>query len=350
MATIKAFLDKRRTKKDGTHPLRIRITHQRKSLEIPLNTTLKAEYWNMSKSEVIDKYPNAKLLNLKIKKRLHEIQEKVLQLEIQQTDFEIADIKSLFIVKQEEEEKSLTINEYAQKVIEQQRKSGRIGNANSYKTGVAQFIAYTGNAAIKFEDMTYQLLVNWEVALRQKGVKINSIGAYMRAIRAIFNQAIKSGVTERKYYPFSQYKIKSERTIQRTLSRENMKAIECLILDENAGISKARDLFILSFNLIGMNFRDMALLTNDNIHGNRIIYKRQKTHKIYSIKVTAKARELFAKYKGQNDPFLLPIINCKYFGDKEKQVRIAKETLKNYNNRHLYTKLIGFGKYLIAPK
>ena len=154
MATIKAFLDKRRTKKDGTHPLRIRITHQRKSLEIPLNTTLKAEYWNISKSEVIDKYPNAKLLNLKIKKRLHEIQEKILQLEIQQTDFEIADIKKLFIVKQEEEEIPITIKGYPQKVVEQQKKSGRIGNVNSYKNGIAQLIVYAGNAAIKFEDMT----------------------------------------------------------------------------------------------------------------------------------------------------------------------------------------------------
>ena len=31
MATIKVFLDRRRTKKDGTNPLRIRITHQRKT-------------------------------------------------------------------------------------------------------------------------------------------------------------------------------------------------------------------------------------------------------------------------------------------------------------------------------
>ncbi|MCB0525810.1 MAG: hypothetical protein KDC86_14920, partial [Saprospiraceae bacterium] len=50
--TSKIFLDDRRTKKDGTQPLKLRITIDRKSIEIPLGYTIQPAYWDDAKKEV----------------------------------------------------------------------------------------------------------------------------------------------------------------------------------------------------------------------------------------------------------------------------------------------------------
>jgi len=90
---------------------------------------------------------------------------------------------------------------------------------------------------------------------------------------------------------------------------------------------------MLSFYLRGINFRDLALLTNDNLQDNRITYRRAKTNKIYSIKVEPVALDILNSYKPKDSKYLLPIIDDKYTSTEIP--RIAKAALKNTNSRHL---------------
>lgn len=345
MATIRIFLDKRRTKTDGTNPLKIRITHQRKSWELPIDSYITADTWDKSKGQIKNTHPNHRLINLKIRKRLSFVEEQILELERKDADYSLEDVKGLFAPKEkEEEEKMIDAIMFGQMLVEEMKAVGRLGNADAYNTALNQLKSFTPSPT--FEEINYNFLTKWEMTLKQKGTKINTISVYFRTVRAVFNQAIKRDVVDQKHYPFNKFKIKSERTVQRTLTKEQIKEIEALELKTGTGMDRARDTFILSFNLCGMNFRDIALLTEDNIQADRIIYRRQKTHKIYSIKITPKAKEIIEKYKGENSPFVMPIVPNKHKGDKDKQQKSAKEMVKNYNTRYYHEigKLIGLPK------
>ena len=47
----------------------------------------------------------------------------------------------------------------------------------------------------------------------------------MRTIRAIYNKAIKQKIVDRSLYPFSDFTIKSEKTIKRAVLKEEIRAL-----------------------------------------------------------------------------------------------------------------------------
>ena len=60
-----------------------------------------------------------------------------------------------------------------------------------------------------------------------------------------------------------------------------------------------RDLFMLTFYLIGINTVDLADCTLDSIVNGRLEYRRHKTNKLYSIKIEPEAMEIINRYKGK---------------------------------------------------
>ncbi len=59
-----------------------------------------------------------------------------------------------------------------------------------------------------FEDLTVQLLNDWETKLIEKGSKVNTPASKFRAIRAILNEGIDRGVCPQAVYPFRTFNIK----------------------------------------------------------------------------------------------------------------------------------------------
>ena len=213
------------------------------------------------------------------------------------------------------------------------KEAGRFGNAASYNAAVVIVRKYYKQEILKFEKIDYKFLTDLESHLYSNKYKTNSIGAFMRVIRAIFNQAINHNIVDQKQYPFRKFKIKTEKTLNRTLTIEQLKAIKNLELTGQNARSRSKVYFILSFYLRGINFRDLALLTKDNLQDHRIIFKRAKTHKFYSIKIEPQIQSILDKYYSESSDYLLPIINPKY--SSKDVYRIAKEAIKNCNARHL---------------
>lgn len=330
MATVKVILDTRIQKKDKTYAVKLRFTLGKKSFYKPINIHLLKKYWDSDLCRVKKSQPNYKEYNIVIQQKLLDIQQLLLQLENSNPKYSLQDIKEVL-----KPTKATTddVFSFSYKLIEQQNKAGRTGNAISYKQAVDKLSQQVNYAPIKFKDITYKLLTNWETDMRADGLKVNTIACYYRAIRAIFNIAIKEGVADVADYPFTKYKIKTERTVQRTLTKEQIQQIEQLDLPPNSQLDRARDFFLLSFYLIGINFRDLAYLQKSNLRDGRIIYQRKKTKKIYSVKIQPKAQIILDKYKTGND-YLLPIININRT-DVEEQVKQIKSFLKNMNNRGL---------------
>ncbi len=339
MITLSIVLDKRRAKKDGSFPLKIRIFKSPKTHLHSLGISIQPNQWESNGKKIV-KHSNSKLLNAKVNQTYSKVEQLILDAERDNPDLAMTDIKLLLNPKKQKpttsEKSTNDIIAFGEMLIKQQQESGRYGNAATYQTALDVLAQQFSTQQIPFESIDYVFLNKWEASLKKKTVKVNSIGAYMRAIRAIYNQAIKSGVVEQKHYPFTKYKIKSEKTVQRTLTKSQINTIRKKIHPKGSMMEQARDLFLLSFYLRGMNFRDMALLTNEDIQGNRIIYRRSKTHKVYSVKIIPKAKRIITKYRLEDGPLLLPIIPSKHCCNKERLLLSAKDCLKNYNYRYYH--------------
>jgi hypothetical protein len=251
--TYKVFLDFRHKKKDDTYPLKIRITINRKTKELPLDIFIEEKYWDKQTNKLKSTHPNYKLIQLKISKKLTALQENSLHLENQGKAVTVHELTHNFKNKSQ----AVTFLSFAKKQAEMMHKTGRIGNAIAYQCAINKVEKYIGKKELRFEEIDYRFLENFTASMISEGLKLNAIACYMREIRAIYNKAIKMDMVEAKYYPFLKYKIKTEKTINRALTLDELKSIVEIDIAGIDNMKFYRNLFLLSFCMIGINFADL---------------------------------------------------------------------------------------------
>lgn len=172
-----------------------------------------------------------------------------------------------------------------------------------------------------FDNIDRDWLERFQAHELLKGRKSGGIAIDLRNIRTVFNWAIDNEVTTK--YPFRKFSIKTERQRYLYLSADEMRKYRDFPVEPF--MEKYRDMFMLGFYLIGINLSDLLELPADCIKRGRIQYRRNKTGRLYDIKVEPEAMEIIKKYKGKNH--LLCILDD---GTKETSFR---RTLGDYLKR-----------------
>ena len=282
MATFIIKLDTRREVKDGKYPLIIRVHSGGKRRDINLKTYLLESEFDKATQRVNSKHPNKKLINQKIQKQLLQLQEAALNIEIKEETVTASKIKTTIV------KPILKLNfiQFGNKLIAEMEAVKRIGNAIAYRDALTALQTYSGKTELQFTDINYELLCQIENKMLIKGRGKNSVATYNRRWRAIFNRAINEDLIDSKLYPYRKYKIKGEGTAKRNIAKEDIIAIAKLDLEQDSQLFHARNYFMLSFNLRGMSFADMAGIKPSDITNGRLIYQRRKTHKLYNVKLT----------------------------------------------------------------
>ena len=162
----------------------------------------------------------------------------------------------------------------------------------------------------------------------KKGRKVNGIGIDLRNIRTVFNWAIDNEITAK--YPFRKFQIKTEREQYLYLNVEELR--EFRDIEVEPFMEKYRDIFMLGFYLIGINISDLLELPANCIKRGRIKYRRNKTARLYDIKVEPEAMAIIKKYRGTEH--LICVLDD---GTKETSFR---RTLGNYIKRIGPTKMV----------
>lgn len=345
MVQLKIILDTRRMKSDGTYPIMFRITNRKQVNYISFGVAVLQNHWDEASRTVIKLHPNAQTINTSLSKKYYEIQKAIVDLE-NEKEFSFDALKEKLATKNQVKLKPLTFIEFANKLISEQLTIKKTGNAMVYQTSINSLIRLYGSDKIKFEQVTYTFINDYNNKLIASGVKQNTISNYLRTIRAIYNKAIKAKLVERIHYPFAEFSIKGERTAKRAISLEALKGISNLSLKEGSQAWHSRNFFLLSFSLIGISFTDLAYLNYENIKGTRLIYKRRKTHKVYDIKLTAFALKILDIYDGKNSKYLLPILPNKISEDTIQAKALINLQIKTTNK---YLKRMGYDCGLTKP-
>lgn len=290
MATLKLVLDQRRKRKDGLYPLIIRLSHQSSTRDLPTQVKLKPSQFNSRKGII----KGNQKLNDEMQRLLLSYTEIVRKVLTQNPLVGIQELKEQVLYPKIQQ---TTIREYWEAEIERLNKVNRASGARVY-TYTLSALSKVANLDVPFASFTYQNLKEMDTALYTKGMKVNGVGAYMRTFRAVCNKAIKDDLVGYDWYPFRKYSIRKERTLSRALSLEELQQFFNLDIAENHPAYDSWCIGKLIFMLRGINIKDLLLLTEQNITGDRIQYRRSKTGTLYSIQLLDEAKLLLCRNQG----------------------------------------------------
>lgn len=215
--------------------------------------------------------------------------------------------------------------------IRQLEEENRIGTSDLYGDALKSLKEFSGKNSVPFEYFRMDTIKRYEKWILKKGNSINTLGMYLRNLRAIFNVARKLGVTD--FYPFGRdgYTIKSGKGRKIALDTLEIKKIFGFTPDYDPDAAFFVDCWKLMYLLNGINTKDLVLLKNDNIVGNFILFIREKTKNTAKEKVEIKinlsqeARDIFDRWKELNvKGYLLPVLDGT---EKEKDIKVKVDHL-----------------------
>ena len=209
---------------------------------------------------------------------------------------------------------------YIRKIAETK---GRYNTKRNYER-VARAIEIYDNDCT-FDSVDKKWIVSYIDHERGKGRKDNGIQTDIQILKFVFNRAMEDEITDK--FPFRGVSVKKEQTKKRCLSLEQLRAIRDFKLAGKKAMY--RDCFMLSFYLIGINISDLLFLPKTALKNGRIIYKRNKTGKLYDIKVEPEAMEIIARHKSRKKDRLLSFL--------EEGDATITNTFANNLTRHLRT-------------
>lgn len=201
---------------------------------------------------------------------------------------------------------------FARKIIER-KKSVSGGNWRNYELSLHKLIVFVGHERFTFNDITLVFLRDYDRYLEGTGVGPRGRNLYLSNLRATLNEAKLEfndedrGIILIPGSPFNRFKMpRSLEVSNAALTIEQIKLIRDVELTTETEIM-ARDVFMLSFYLVGMNSVDIYELPK--IGSDRITYCRSKTanrrtdQAQISLKIEPEAASIIGKYVSLNERY-----------------------------------------------
>ncbi len=280
--------------KEGKYNIKIRCSCNGETRYIKTLHWIDKEFFDNDTGKVKLKHPNCKIINLELQNKILKLEKKIIGID---PGIKVKDL--LVILKKKKNDKD--IFDFAAGYIEKFELQGRKSYADQFRYTMIILSDYTKTKSLFFKQIDLKFLQDFETYLIQKGLKTNSISYYIRTIRTIYNYAINEGIASLKNYPFRKFKIKAEKTRKRNVPMQTITAIKKIELSQKKAY--ARDMFLLSFYLIGINFKDLYYASG--LKNGRLEYSRAKTKRLYSIEVLPPAMKIIERYRGQT-----LLLNC----------------------------------------
>jgi integrase len=305
--------------KDGTAPLYICVNHASSSCYIPLQgVRLKRNQWDKVKKKVIN-HPQADTINSVALSTLGKANEAIMQLGNVRglTTAKVRDLIADNIYPSEDVDTGFMA--VLQAYMSNCDKPNTADKFSQTQKHIKQWLGAKGARQLQFNDVDVDWLAAFDKYLVAYCPSVNSRSIHLRNIRTIFNYALNHQLTTAPY-PFRQYKIKSAPSNPTPLTLEQLQFLWSHHPASDAQ-AYALDIWKIVFCLIGINMADLCALRT--ISQGRINYTRQKTQRLYSIKVENVAKTLIQAHRGKK--MLLDIL------EHYKDVHVATSMI----NRHM---------------
>lgn len=293
MLTIKAEVQQDKQRSDGTYNVKVRFTQDRKIKR--LSTSLFVTSKELTKSF---KFKEDAPIKKEIDNLVSYYKEQCTKLQLDQSNYTLEDVFE-FLNGEREKKQVIDFIKFSREWIA----STPIKGAPNYTTALNALTRFIGKEELDTNLITLDFLQEFKAFLNkekevrtkkliQQGKRITSnrsLSLYLVSIKRLFNEAKKKYNRRDKNLilisnsPFDEFEIpRQEATRKRAIPSDIIKKVWKLpYKDMKKGYKAtcrynlAKDCFILSFCLMGMNSADLYNATE--ITGNTIIYNRTKT-------------------------------------------------------------------------
>lgn len=240
---------------DGTHKIRIAISHKGQTRYFVTRFIVPSPN-NIVNGQVVG-VNNASYINQQLRIRMS----KIYTLCDQAEDIEYYSCSQLvqFIENTEENAGPKSIHEIGEKFLTMKNNSYKDGTLKLYRDALHYFEMFFGS------DFLLQLLTSDGLHRFERFLKVKrrlsqtTISIRMRNIHTIVNYAIRQKFVEFDVNPYTDYMAPQPSRRQCAITLEQLRKIRDIDLTQERGtqISTARDIFMLSFYLCGMNLQDI---------------------------------------------------------------------------------------------
>ena len=383
MLTIKAEIKRSELKADGTYNVKIRFTLDRKVKR--LSTNLFVTQQDLTKSL---KFKEDTSIKREIDRLVLYYREQCLKLQLDQNHYSLDEIIE-FLNGEQEKQQTIDFIKFSREWIA----SATIKGAPNYTTAINALVRFVGKEELDINLITLEFLEQFKAfligerdartkKLMQQGKRVTSnrtLSLYLVSIKKLFNEAKRKFNKKDKNLilipnsPFEDFKIpKQEATRKRAIPADIIKKVWKLpYKDMKKGYKStcrynlAKDCFILSFCLMGINSADLYNATK--MRGNTIIYNRTKTkaRRLDGAKMMVDipkiVQPLIDKYKDSTGKRLFNFYQ--YYGDektfnkainsglKEIGSILEVDDLEYYAARHSWATIalnkVGIDKYIV---
>ena len=383
MLTIKAEIKRSELKVDGTYNVKIRFTLDRKVKR--LSTNLFVTQQDLTKSL---KFKEDTSIKREIDRLVLYYREQCLKLQLDQNHYSLDEIIE-FLNGEQEKQQTIDFIKFSREWIA----SATIKGAPNYTTAINALVRFVGKEELDINLITLDFLEQFKAfligerdartkKLMQQGKRVTSnrtLSLYLVSIKKLFSEAKRKFNKKDKNLilipnsPFEDFKIpKQEATRKRAIPADIIKKVWKLpYKDMKKGYKStcrynlAKDCFILSFCLIGINSADLYNATK--MRGNTIIYNRTKTkaRRLDGAKMMVDipkiVQPLIDKYKDSTGKRLFNFYQ--YYGDektfnkainsglKEIGSILEVDDLEYYAARHSWATIalnkVGIDKYIV---
>lgn len=293
MLTINAEVVKTKRQSNECFTIRLRFTLDRRMKR--LSTSLFATQKDLTKDF---KIKSSSHLKAKVERLIRDYQEKCSQLQVELNNYTIEDIMD-YLDGEHQKQQTIDFIKFSREWIA----SATIKGAPNYTTAINALVRFVGKEELDINLITLDFLEQFKAfligerdartkKLMQQGKRVTSnrtLSLYLVSIKKLFNEAKRKYNKKDKNLilipnsPFEDFKIpKQEATRKRAIPADIIKKVWKLpYKDMKKGYKStcrynlARDCFILSFCLMGINSADLYNATE--MRGNTIIYNRTKT-------------------------------------------------------------------------
>ena len=293
MLTIKAEIKKSELKVDGTYNVKIRFTLDRKVKRLSTNLFITSK--DLTKSL---KFKEDTSIKRAIDGLVLYYREQCFKLQLDQNHYSLDEIIE-FLNGEQEKQQTIDFIKFSREWIA----STTIKGAPNYTTAINALVRFIGKEELDINLITLDFLESFKAFLNkereirtkrlmQQGKRVpsnRSLSLYLISIKKLFNEAKKKYNKKEKNLilipnsPFMELEIpKQEATRKRAISADIIKKLWKLpYKDMKKGYKStcrynlAKDCFILSFCLMGINSADLYNATE--MEGNTIVYNRTKT-------------------------------------------------------------------------
>ena len=332
MASKTRLILRKKPNQEGLYPLAIRITKNRKSSYIYIGHYVDKEDWDEKNKEVRKSCPNANQLNMLLLSKLAEVNKKLIELQLDQTDISANQVKKQLVSNHS----STSFYDVAKAYLHELETNKKLTRLSSDKVRVNHLINFAASKQITFQEIDESFLKRFQSYLRNdRGLSERSVVNNLVVIRTLYNRAIKKGIVDRKLYPFGSDKIriKFPETEKVGLTVEEVKAIEGLeYLSQKE--YHARNVWLFSFYLAGIRVSDVLRIRWSDIYDGRIHYRMNKNSKLLSLLLPEKVipiLDFYITFKTTGDDFVFPEMKKANFKDAKDVYAKSKTATKKFN-------------------